>query len=204
MTSIPAEFTHLDGFLLPDEFWPAFGYEGQAQFVSLFWTPFGDEAIYTDGRIEADGDWVAYLMLLDHPANAELLRYLCWFCQGRGTTNDLENEPCDECDGVGTLEYNLGSSEFQATHILIADREEGRVYVTPRCAGEQFLREQRPPFEPLTGMEVHAVTEAIRRAMSEMGTSTPAEIERATQEAQERLEALHRALYPDLVPAVLR
>ena len=43
MTSIPAEFIHLDGFLLPDEFWPAFGYEGQARFVGLFWTPFGRE-----------------------------------------------------------------------------------------------------------------------------------------------------------------
>lgn len=177
MTPIPAEFTHLDGFLLPDEFWPAFGYEGQARFVGLFWTPFGDEAVYTDGRIEADGNWMAYLMLLDHPTNVELLRYPCWLCRGRGTTNDLRNELCEECFGVGTLEYDLGSSECQATHVLIADREEGQVYVTPRWAGEQFLCEQWPPPEPPAETETDAVIEAIRRAMSEMGTPDPAEVE---------------------------
>jgi hypothetical protein len=139
MTPMPAEFTHLDGFLLPDEFWPAFGYEGQARFVGLFWTPFGDEAIYTDGRVEADGCWQAYVLLVAHPTNAELLHYPCWACQGRGTTSDLWNEPCEECDGVGTLEYNLGS---------------------------QFLREQWPPPEPLTTIAADIVIEALRQAMS--------------------------------------
>jgi hypothetical protein len=204
MTPMPAEFTHLDGFLLPDEFWPAFGYEGQARFVGLFWTPFGDEAIYTDGRVEADGCWQAYVLLVAHPTNAELLHYPCWACQGRGTTSDLWNEPCEECDGVGTLEYNLGSSEFQATHMLIADREQGQVYVTPMWTGTQFLREQWPPPEPLTTIAADIVIEALRQAMSEMGTPDPGEIERVMQEAQERMEALQRALYPDLVPAVLR
>lgn len=152
MTTIPAELLHLDGFLLPDEFWPAFGYEGQARFVGLFWTPFGDEAVYTDGRVEATGNYQVYLMLVDHPTNAELLHYPCWLCQGRGTTNDLENEACDECDGVGLVAYNLGSSELQATHILIADRgEQGRVYVAPMWAGKQFLRGQWSPHR--RGME---------------------------------------------------
>lgn len=199
MTSIPAEFTCLDGFSLPDEFWPAFGYEGQARFVSMFWTPFGDEAIYTDGRVEADGNWQAYTMLMDHPTNAELLRYPCWFCRGRGTTNDLENEPCEESFGAGTLEYNLGSSEFQATHVLIADREERRVYVAPRWAGEQFLREQWPPSEPLA-VDEDSFMEALRQAMAELGTPDQGEVERAMQEAQVRLAALQQALYPDPIP----
>lgn len=200
MTSIPAEFTHLDGFLLPDEFWSAFGYEGQARFVGMFWTPFGDEAVYNDGRVEADGCWQAYTMLLEHPTNAELLRYPCWVCRGRGTTNDLENEPCDECDGVGTLEYSLGSSELQATHMLIADQEQGQVYVTPTWAGERFLREQWPPSEPLA-VDEDSFMEALRQAMAEMGTPDQVEVEQAMREAQERLEALQQALYPDLAPA---
>lgn len=201
MTPIPAEFTHLDGFLLPAEFWLAFGYEGQARFVGMFWTPFGDEAVYTDGRVEADGYWQAYTMLVDHPANAKLLRYPCPACCKRGTTNDLWDDPCENCDGVGTLEYNLGSSELQATHMLIADREQEKVYVTPVWSGNQFLREQWPAPEPLVATTVDAVIEALRQAMSEMGTPDPEEIERAVQETQERLEALQRALYPDLAPA---
>jgi hypothetical protein len=37
--------------------------------------------------------------------------------------------------------------------------------------------------------------------MLEMGTPDPEEVERAMQEAQEKLEALRRALYSDLVLA---
>ena len=195
MTDVPEDFVYLDGFLLPAEFWPAFGYEGSARFVGLFWTPYGDEAIYTDGCVEADGYWLAYVMLLDHPTNAALLRYPCWPCRGRGVSNDLENEPCDECDGVGMLEYNLGSSELQATHMLIADREQEKAYVAPVWTGQQFLREQWPPLESLAATE-EAVIERLRRVMSEMETPDPQEVERAMQEARERLEALGQALYP--------
>ena len=200
MTGIPEDFVHLDGFLLPAEFWLAFGYEGQARFVGTFWTPFGDEAIYTDGQVEADGNWQAYLMLVDHPTNAELLRYPCWLCQGRGATNDLRNESCDECDGMGVLEYNLGSSDLQATHILIADRMEEEVYVAPVLAGSQFLHEQWPPPPLLTATAADAIVEALRQAVSEMGMPDPEEVERAMQEVQERLRALRQALYPDLAP----
>ncbi len=35
----------------------AVGYSGSARYVGFYWTPYGDEIIYTDGRLSADGDW---------------------------------------------------------------------------------------------------------------------------------------------------
>jgi hypothetical protein len=39
----------------------AMGYKGDARFVSFQWTPYGDEADYSDGRISATGNWQAFL-----------------------------------------------------------------------------------------------------------------------------------------------
>ncbi len=35
----------------------AIGYPGRARYVAFYWTPYGDEVIYTDGRFSADGHW---------------------------------------------------------------------------------------------------------------------------------------------------
>jgi hypothetical protein len=50
------------------------GYTGEARYVSFHWTPAGDEAYYSDGRISATGNWQAYLAFVRHPAVSPSLK----------------------------------------------------------------------------------------------------------------------------------
>ena len=129
---------------VPPQLEEALGYEGDARWVAFYWTPAGDEAMYDDGQCSGDGDWMGYLAYVDHPAVAIHLLRPCPACLGRGTTNDLENEPCDFCDGAGLLPLNLGSSDFEADHWLVIDRQERRAYVAPVDVAASFLRQQWP------------------------------------------------------------
>src|ERR687896_2600038 len=80
----------------------AIGYTGDARYVAFNWTPYGDEAEYFDGRSSATGNWQAFLAYIQHPAVSPHL-------------ND----------------YDFGSSESEAKHALILDRENTAVYVAP-------------------------------------------------------------------------
>jgi hypothetical protein len=72
----------------------AIGHTGDARYVAFNWTPYGDEAEYFDGRRSATGNWQAFLAYIQHPAVSPLL------------------------EG-----YDFGSSDSEATHCLIVDRE---------------------------------------------------------------------------------
>ncbi len=98
----------------------AIGYKGEARFVSFHWTPYGDEAEYSDGRLSATGNWQAFLAYIQHPAVSPLLQ-----------------------------DYNLGSSESEATHALILDRDKLEVMIAPVKEAQTFLREQWPPEPPI-------------------------------------------------------
>ena len=50
----------------------AMGYRGEARFVSFQWTPYGDEADYSDGR--GSGDWQGFLAFIHHPAVSPQLK----------------------------------------------------------------------------------------------------------------------------------
>ena len=91
----------------------AIGYKGAARYVSFQWTPYGDEVDYSDGRMSATGDWQAFLAYIQHPAVSPLL-----------------------------AEYDLGSSESEAKHALILDREQHEVYIAPVQDAENFLMKQ--------------------------------------------------------------
>lgn len=107
--------THLKPLtvLAPPMLCEAIGYQGKARFVAFYWTPAGDEVIYTDGRISADGCWIAWLLFTQHHAIAPHL------------------EP-----------YNFGSSDEEAIHWLMINRESHQMYVGTRQAVYQFLIEQ--------------------------------------------------------------
>jgi hypothetical protein len=98
----------------------AIGYTRDARFVSFHWTPAGDEAYFSDGRISATGNWQAFLAYIQHPAVYPFLQ-----------------------------DYDLGSSENEAKHSLILDRERLSVYVAPVKEAEKFLGEQWPKQPPL-------------------------------------------------------
>jgi hypothetical protein len=93
----------------------AIGYQGDARFVSFQWTPYGDEAEYSDGRRSAIGHWEAFLAYIQHPAVNPLLEA-----------------------------YDLGSNETVATHALILDREQLEIYIAPVREARNFLLEQWP------------------------------------------------------------
>jgi len=125
---------------VPPMFEAALGYDGDARYVAFYWQPAGDEVMYDDGQIAGDGDWWAWIEFENHPAIAPHLWLPCPRCRGRGTTNTLENDSCDACDGSGLLPLNLGSSDFEADHWLILDRQERKFYVAPIVTARRFLQ----------------------------------------------------------------
>lgn len=78
----------------------AVGYPGRARYVACYWTPCGDEIIYSDGRFSADGHWHAWLLFTRHRTIAPHLEA-----------------------------FNLGSSDEEATHWLLVDWETYALYV---------------------------------------------------------------------------
>jgi hypothetical protein len=96
------------------------GYNGKARYVGFQWTPYGDETEYFDGRRSATGNWQAFLAYIQHPAVSPLLE-----------------------------EYDLGSSESEAGHALILDREKLEVFIATVKEARTFLSEQWPPEPPL-------------------------------------------------------
>jgi hypothetical protein len=89
----------------------AIGYRGEAWFVSFQWTPYGDEADYSDGRGSGTGNWQAFLAFIHHPAVSPQLKG-----------------------------YDLGSSDSEAKHALILDQEQHVLYIAPAREAEIFLR----------------------------------------------------------------
>ena len=54
--------------VLPRNWERAFGYDGDARYVAIYWSSLGDEAMYDDGRVAGDGNWRLFLTLrYQHP-----------------------------------------------------------------------------------------------------------------------------------------
>ena len=98
----------------------AMGYRGEARFVSFQWTPYGDEADYSDGRGSGTGDWQGFLAFIHHPAVSPQLKG-----------------------------YDLGSSDSEATHALILDQEQQILFIAPAREAEKFLQNQWPKASPV-------------------------------------------------------
>jgi hypothetical protein len=113
----------------------AIGYTGDARFVSFHWTPAGDEAYYSDGRISATGNWQAYLAYIQHPAVSPHLKG-----------------------------YDLGSSDSDAKHALVLDQEHLALYVAPVREAEKFLSEQWPKQPPIR-MSKEEFTAVVTKAL---------------------------------------
>jgi len=98
----------------------AIGYHGEARFVSFHWTPGGDEADYDDGQRAGTGEWQGYLAYIQHPTVHPLLAH-----------------------------YDLGSSDSEAHHSLILDRQERKLYVASVKEARKFLAQQWPERETI-------------------------------------------------------
>jgi hypothetical protein len=132
----------------------ATGYTGEARFVSFHWTPYGDETDYSDGRVSATGNWQAFLAYIQHPAISPLLNG-----------------------------YNLGSSDNEAHHALILDREKLAVFIAPVKEAEKFLQKQWPE-EPPIRMSQEEYVELLTKALKNV--KPPKDI--SIDEIQQRIE----------------
>lgn len=125
---------------VPPQLEAAVGYRGDARYFAIFWQPVGDEAIVTDGRVSQDGCWWGYQAFVDHPVVMLAL---------------------------AGLRYDLGSSDSEATHWLVIDRETRTASLTPCAEAEQFLADQHPALPPieLTREEWEAIVKNVSAHM---------------------------------------
>jgi hypothetical protein len=158
-----------------EEYLDALGYpvERDVRYVASFFG-WGDEANYSDGQIAATGEWTAWLLYVDHP------RVLPW---------------------LGSHRYHLGSSDDEATHYLVVDRQRGEGVVMTVRAARLLLRSQWPS---LVGDQTVMLTAAdlkeIERTMAaafakrEPITDIHAEVMARMADQQRKLETLAVAL----------
>ena len=101
----------------------ALDYCGKARLVAFYWSPLGDEAMYDDGLRSGVVDWNAYLAFVQHPLVEPHL-----------------------------FPFDLGSSEEEARHWLVLDREARTLSVLPAEEAVDLLQQQwgtRPASLPL-------------------------------------------------------
>ena len=93
----------------------AVGYRNDrnAHYLALWWEPCGDEAMVSDGFITFTGHWPGYLAYVQHISVHPHL-----------------------------AAYDLGSSEYGATHWLVIDLHERRASVALRREAETLLANQ--------------------------------------------------------------
>jgi hypothetical protein len=89
----------------------ALGYSGKSRYVAFYWEAAGDELVWEDGRAKLIGaNWPAWLIFVRH---CRVARHLA--------------------------PYQLGSSESEAAHKLLLDRQERTLYVGERKQVARFL-----------------------------------------------------------------
>ena len=116
------------------------GYTGGARLVALWWSPFGDELMISDGTLTETGRWRGWLCFSGHPLARLFL------------------EP-----------YRLGDSDDEGEHRLLVDRYLGTLDVGLARDVEQLLATQPSELHaltrrPLGSRDGGAVAATVRRA----------------------------------------
>jgi hypothetical protein len=175
---------------VPPNLEQALGYGGEARYVAFYWEPCGDELMLDDGQYSSDGNWQVWLEYTNHPNVAPYLMEKCWRCRGVGTTNQLENQPCEFCDGAGYFPFNFGYSDDEATHWIIVDRQERKAYAAPVAAARQFLQQQWPTVHDLTHNEQRALFDAFEKALATFNATWQPPSDQEIQASLERSRQL--------------
>ena len=102
----------------------ALGYTGQARFFATWWEPCGDEAMVSDGRTTATGEWQGFLAYVQHPIIYPAL-----------------------------YRIDLGSSETEAKAWLVIDRLERKAWIARPGEARAFLAQQWPQSEQILHIE---------------------------------------------------
>jgi len=119
-----SNLTQIPNLPFPDVLPAAFGYESESRYFYVYWMPAGDEFRVGDETMEGDGNWHAWLAYRDHPAVYGHLS-----------------------------KYDFGSSDTEAKHQLVFDREAKAVYAGTLHEVQQFFVELRGEKEPREEME---------------------------------------------------
>ena len=122
----------------------AVDYPGQARLVAFFWSPLSDEALYHDGQRSGEVAWEAYLAFVKHPTVEPHLR-----------------------------PFDLGSSEEEARHWLVLDREARTLSVLPVEKAAALLQQQwgTRPALPLHWEALDPVPELLATLTNKRGWS---------------------------------
>ena len=175
----PGEFVRL-ALPCPPQLVELAGYDGSGRLIALWWSPFGDELMFSDGTLTATGHWRGWCCFCGHP----LVRMFL--------------EP-----------YQLGDSEDEGEHRLLVDRYFGTLDIGLACDVEQLLATQpsHALTAHLSGREARVLLErALDDAQAEREPAHSAEQLQAEVRAwdrreQELLEQL-RVLLDDALRAV--
>lgn len=154
---------------LPQTFEKAIGYDGRLRWAAFYWEPCGDEAVFDDGFCSGDGNWDGFLALVDHPNVSPLLSG-----------------------------YNLGSSEEEAEHWLLADLVERDLYVGQREEIHRFVIEQAKGAIPQIASQVEITPqlhrEIFQNILAKLKSVEPPsmeeEIEKLIREEQEAIQSM--------------
>jgi hypothetical protein len=134
----------------------ALGYNGEARYVSFQWTPYGDEADYADGRLSGTGNWQAFLAYIRHPVVSPYLKA-----------------------------YDLGSSDNEARHALILDRDKLEIMIAPVKEARAFLEAQWPP-QPTIRMSKEEYLAMVSQALKKVKQPDEIDIEEIQRRIKEQ------------------
>jgi hypothetical protein len=152
---------------LPWSFEDALGYPKAFRWVAFYWEPAGDELMYDDGYMSAEGNWWGFLQFVNHPKVAP------W----------LSN-------------YNLGSSEEEATHWLLCDLEERDVFVGERAEVRAFLANEIKKYIPeVPESKVELLPGEMKEILTkldEMRQAPPPSVEEIEEKMRKEQEAVEK------------
>lgn len=161
MSNMPSDIIELV-LPVPPGFEQVMGYPGNRKWVAFFWSPFGDELEFDDGHSSGTIDWPGWLAFIQH----RLVRPLI---QG----------------------YDFGSSESEARHWLLLDRQARQFYAGPKTVVSNFLQSftRQFAFEPVELS--HEQLEQFAQQLPEQRAAIPPEdIRRMLSDKKRRVDEL--------------
>lgn len=141
---------------LPRNWERAFGYKGSARWLAVYWTPSGDEAMYDDSQVSVTANWRVFQELTR--------RYRV------AITNALVQSGACPAEDAWAAIYYFGSSDADASHCLLLDLTERKIYFDEIGPGLQYVViGQHPPVPDIEPVEI--TSEMLAKALADAQAS---------------------------------
>lgn len=165
MINMPSDITKLI-LPVPPGFGQVMGYSCNRKWVAFFWSPYGDELEYDDGHSAGTIDWPGWLAFVRHRLVWPLIKA-----------------------------YDFGSSESEATHWLLLDRQARQFYVGDKTSVSNFLqsfvRQFRSESMEVSADQLENLAQLLRDGLQEQRVQIKAEdIQKRVDEKGRRIEAM--------------